>query len=138
VALAVQAGQLELNVMMPIIAHDLFEMMQVTIGAVNAFADRAVRGVSANREKAEGWLAKNAIVVTALNPIIGYSQGAALVKEALARNASILELAVEKTRAGALKHRDEDRPVTEAEIRGALGDLRALTEGGISGVAGGG
>ena len=138
VALAVQAGQLELNVMMPIIAHNLFEMMQVTIGSVNAFAERAVKGLAANREKAEGWLAKNAIVVTALNPIIGYSQGAALVKEALAKNASILELAVEKARAGALKHRDEDRLVTEAEITDALSDLRALTEGGISGVAGGG
>ncbi len=138
VGMAVQAGQLELNVMMPIIAHNLFEMMQVTIGAVNAFADRAVKGLTANREKATGWLAKNAIVVTALNPIIGYSQGAGLVKEALAKNASILELAVEKAKAGALKHRDEDRLVTEAEITNALSDLRALTEGGISGVAGGG
>ncbi len=138
VALAAQAGQLELNVMMPIIAHNLFEMMQVTIGSVNAFADRAVKGLTANREKAEGWLAKNAIVVTALNPLIGYSQGAALVKEALARNASIMELALEKAAAGTLKHRDEDRPVTEAEITGSLSDLRALTEGGISGVAGGG
>jgi fumarate hydratase class II len=138
VALAVQAGQLELNVMMPIIAHNLFEMMQVTIGAVNAFAERAVMGLRANREKAEGWLAKNAIIVTALNPVIGYSQGAALVKEAVAKNASIRELAVEKANIGSLKHRDEDRLVTEAEITNALSDLRALTEGGISGVAGGG
>jgi fumarate hydratase class II len=138
VALAAQAGQLELNVMMPIIAHNLFEMMQVTIGSVNAFAERAVKGLSANREKAESWLAKNAIVVTALNPIIGYSQGAALVKEALAKNTSILELALEKARAGALKHRDEERPVSADEISSALSDLRALTEGGISGVAAGG
>src|SRR5512146_2150332 len=70
VALAAQAGQLELNVMMPIIAHSLFEAMQVVIGSVNAFAARAVKGLGANREKAEGWLAKNAIVVTALNPVI--------------------------------------------------------------------
>ncbi|MEO5886220.1 MAG: aspartate ammonia-lyase, partial [Anaerolineales bacterium] len=134
-----QAGQLELNVMMPILAHNLFEMMQVVIGSVNAFTERAVKGVTANREKAEGWLAKNAIVVTALNPVIGYSQGAALVKEALANNASIRELALEKVRAGTLKHRDEDRPVTEAEIESALGDLRKLTEGGIvGGVSGGG
>lgn len=138
VALAVQAGQLELNVMMPIIAHNLFEMMQVTIGSVNAFADHAVKGLLANREKAEGWLAKNAIIVTALNPVIGYSQGAALVKEAIAKNASIRELAIEKANANLLKHRDEDRFVTEREIAHALSDLRALTEGGISGVAGGG
>ncbi|MDO8754123.1 MAG: hypothetical protein Q7J80_09555, partial [Anaerolineales bacterium] len=138
VAMAAQAGQLELNVMMPILAHNLFEMMQVVIGSVNAFTERAVKGVTANREKAEGWLAKNAIIVTALNPVIGYSQGAALVKEALANNASIKELAIEKAKAGTLKHRDEDRPVTAGEIESALGDLRKLTEGGIVGGAGGG
>ncbi len=133
VAMAVQAGQLELNVMMPIIAHNLFEEMQVTIGAVQAFTTRAIQGLRANREKAEGWLSKNAIIVTALNPLIGYSQGAALVKEALAKNASIRELAVEKAQSSALRHRDEDRPVSADEILAALSDLRALTEGGISG-----
>jgi len=133
VALAVQAGQLELNVMMPIIAHNLFEMMQVTIGALMAFTERAVEGVTANREKAEGWLAKNAIVVTALNPLIGYSQGAALVKEALARNAAIKEVALEKAKSGSLRHRDEDRPVKAEEIEAALSDLHKLTDGGIVG-----
>src|SRR5215216_3455672 len=54
VALAAQAGQLELNVMMPILAHNLFEMMQVVIGSVNAFTERAVKGLTANRAKAEG------------------------------------------------------------------------------------
>jgi fumarate hydratase class II len=138
VALAAQAGQLELNVMMPIIAHELFEMMQVTIGAVRAFTDKCVRGLTANRERAEGWLAKNAIIVTALNPIIGYAQGAALVKEALAQNRAIREVAVEKAQAGMLKHRDDDRPVTVREIEAALGDLRSLTEGGLAGISGGG
>ncbi len=135
VALAVQAGQLELNVMMPVIAHNLFEMMQVTIGSVNAFTERAVKGVTANREKAEGWLEKNAIIITAMNPLIGYSQGASLVKEALAKNVSIKELALEKARAGTLKHRDEDRPVTTEEIEAALNDLRKLTDGGIVGTS---
>jgi fumarate hydratase class II len=138
VAMAAQAGQLELNVMMPIIAHELFEMMQVMIGAVCAFTERAVRGVTANREKAEGWLARNAIVVTALNPLIGYAQGAALVKEALARNLAIREVAVEKARAGQLKHRDEDRAVRAEEIEAALSDLRRLTQGGIVGGSTGG
>jgi fumarate hydratase class II len=71
ISLAAQAGQLELNVMMPIIAHNLFESMQVMIGAVNAFTEKCVRGLHANRARAEGWLEKNAIVVTALNPLIG-------------------------------------------------------------------
>jgi fumarate hydratase class II len=131
VALAAQAGQLELNVMMPVIAHSLFEAMQVMIGAVHAFTRRAIVGLKANREKAEGWLSRNAILVTALNPVIGYSQGAALVKESLARNISIRELIMEKTKAGALKHRDNTRPVTMEEIEEALGNLRRLTEGGI-------
>jgi fumarate hydratase class II len=138
VAMAVQAGQLELNVMMPIIAHNLFEAMQVIIGSVQAFTLRAVQGVTANREKATGWLAKNAIVVTALNPVIGYSQGAALVKEALKRDLAIRDVAVEKARSGSLKHRDQDRPVSVAEVEAALDDLRKLTEGGIAGGGGGG
>lgn len=134
IALAAQAGQLELNVMMPIIAHNLFEMMQVTIGAVQAFTTKAMHGLKANRQKAEGWLAKNAIVVTALNPIIGYSVGAALVKEAIARDVTIAELALEKVAAGELKHRDEDRLVTREEVEVALRDMRRLTEGGLIGL----
>ena len=133
ISLAAQAGQLELNVMMPIIAHNLFESMQVTIGAVSAFTDKCVRGLQANRQKAEGWLEKNAIVVTALNPLIGYSAGARLVKEALAQDRTVRQVALEKAAAGALRHRDEDRPVTPAEIETALGDMRKLTEGGIAG-----
>jgi fumarate hydratase class II len=139
VVMASQAGQLELNVMMPIIAHSLFEEMQVMIGAVHAFTRRAIVGLKANREKAEGWLARNAIIVTALNPVIGYAQGAALVKESLARNISIRELIMEKTRAGTLIHRDDTRPVTMDEIEEVFGNLRKLTEGGIGqGMSGGG
>jgi fumarate hydratase class II len=138
IALGAQAGQLELNVMMPVIAHNLFEMMQVTIGAVRAFTERAVTGVTANREKAEGWLARNAIVVTALNPLIGYAQGAALVKEAMARGVAIKDIAMEKANAKTLKHRDEDRPVSAEEIEAALSDLRKLTQGGIVAEGGGG
>jgi fumarate hydratase class II len=138
IALAVQAGQLELNVMMPIVAHNLFEMMQVLIGSINAFSAKAVKGLTANREKAEGWLSRNAILATALNPLIGYSQGAALVKEALARNAAIRDVAVERAKAGLLKHRDEDRPVTPEEIEAALSDLHRLTEAGIAGAPTGG
>ncbi len=131
VALAAQAGQLELNVMMPMIAHNLFEMMQVMIGAVNAFTEKCVRGVTANREKAESWLAKNAIVVTALNPVIGYASGAKMVKEALASNRTVGEVTREKAAAGELMHVTENRPVTPEEIDAALNDLRKLTDGGI-------
>jgi aspartate ammonia-lyase len=138
ITLAAQAGQLELNVMMPVIAHNLFEAMQVTIGSINAFTDKCVVGIQANREKAESWLGRNAIVVTALNPIIGYAAGAALVKEALARNITIREVAVEKANRGEILHRQTGQPVTAAEIEAALADLRRLTEGGIAGVSAGG
>lgn len=132
VAWGAQAGQLELNVMMPVIAHCLFEAMHITIGGVRAFTEYAVKGLTANREKAEGWLAKNAIVVTALNPIIGYTQGAELVKEATRRNMAIRAVAVEKAKGGLLKHRDHDGPVSVEEIENALGDLRRLTESGVA------
>lgn len=118
VMLAAQAGQLELNVMMPVIAHNLFEMMHVTIGAVRAFTAKCVVGVTANRAKAEGWLARNAILVTALNPLIGYQKGAEVARQAMQTNRSILEVVVEL---GYL---------TEAEARAAL-DARAMTDGGI-------
>jgi aspartate ammonia-lyase len=125
VSLAAQAGQLELNVMMPIIAHNLFEMMHVLIGAINAFTEKCVRGVTVNREKANGWLAKNPILVTALNPAIGYLNGAAVAKESLASGKSIREVVVEK---GLL-------PAEEVD---ALLDVRKMTEGGIMEGGGGG
>jgi fumarate hydratase class II len=118
VMMAGQAGQLELNVMMPIIAHNLFEMMHVLIGAIRAFTDKCVVGVQANREKAEGWLAKNAILVTALNPVIGYLKGAEVAKEAMASNRTIKDVVVEK---GYLTADEADRIL----------DARAMTEGGI-------
>ncbi len=77
-----------------------------------------MRGLQANRVKAEGWLEKNAIIVTALNPLIGYAAGAKLVKEALATGRPLRELAVERARSGELRHRDEDRPATAEEITG--------------------
>jgi fumarate hydratase class II len=133
VSLASQAGQLELNVMMPIIAHNLFEMMQVMIGSITAFTQKCVLGLQANRIKAEGWLARNSIVATALNPLIGYSASAALVKEAVKRSLTIREVALEKAAAGELRHIREERLVTTAEIDLALKDFKHLTYGGIVG-----
>ena len=120
VLMAGQAGQLELNVMMPIIAHNLFEMMHVTIGAVRAFTEKCVVGVEVNREKAAGWLAKNAILVTALNPVIGYTKGAEVAKLAMASNRPILDVVVER---GYL---------SREEAEAAL-DARSMTDGGITG-----
>ncbi len=118
VMLAGQAGQLELNVMMPIIAYNLFQSVDIIINAVGVFTTKLVRGVEVNREKAEGWLAKNAILVTALNPVIGYQKGAEVAKEAMSTNRTVREVVVEK---GYLSAEEADR----------LLDVRNLTEGGI-------
>lgn len=146
VQLASAAGQLELNVMMPIIAYDLFMAIDILTHALDAFTTKCVAGIKANREKAEGWLGKNVIIVTALNPVIGYLEGAAIAKEAMARNLSVREVAAEKISRGELKHVNTGAPVEMHEIDAVLGDpakgsgqaLRALTEVGVHGVAGGG
>lgn len=118
VMLAGQAGQLELNVMMPIIAYNLFQSMDIIINAVNAFVEKCVLGLKANPEKATGWLAKNAILVTALNPVIGYLKGAEVAKEAMATNRTVREVVIEK---GYLSGEEVDR----------LLNVRNLTDGGI-------
>ncbi|HQA68693.1 MAG TPA: aspartate ammonia-lyase, partial [Aggregatilineales bacterium] len=66
-----QAGQLELNVMMPMMGYNLFQMMDISINSLRVLREKAIEGLRANKERAEGWLAKNAILVTALNPVIG-------------------------------------------------------------------
>ena len=119
------AGQFELNVMMPIISHNLNEMMQVMIGSIRAFTDKLMVGLVANAETAEGWLARNPILVTALNPIIGYNNGAAVAKKSLAEGKSVKQVVLEMGL------------MSEAELDEAL-DPRAMTEGGIREGAGGG
>lgn len=131
VALAAQAGQLELNVMMPIIAHCLFEMMHLLINSLGVFTEKCVSGIQANRAKAASWLEKNAILVTALNPLIGYAAAAALAKEAMTNDLSVRELALKKARQGELLHRQGGKPLSEQEIETALKDLWRMSEGGI-------
>ena len=118
VMMAAQAGQLELNVMMPIIAYNLFQSMDIIINAVRVFTDNCVVGLTANAEKATGWLAKNAILVTALNPLIGYLKGAEVAKEALKSNRTVREVVLDK---GYLSAEELDRVL----------DVRMMTDGGI-------
>jgi fumarate hydratase class II len=118
VMMAGQAGQLELNVMMPIIAYNLFQSMDIIINATNALTEKCIVGIEANAAKATGWLAKNAILVTALNPVIGYSKGAEVAKEAMASGRTVREVVLEKE-------------YLTAEQADKLLDVRELTEGGI-------
>lgn len=125
VTLGGQAGQLELNVMMPIIAHNLNEMMQVMIGSVRAFTDKCIVGLVANVDQAERWLARNPILVTALNPIIGYNNGAQVAKKSLAEGKSVREVVLEM---GLMSADQLDEAL----------DPRGMTEGGIHAGGGGG
>lgn len=125
VMMGAQGGQLELNVMMPIMAHNLFEEMHVMIGSVRAFTLKCAIGLTANKERAEGWLAKNPILVTALNPYIGYQNGAKVAKQSLAENRPIKDIVVELGL------------MTDEDATKAL-DARTMTEGGIQGIAAGG
>ncbi|MBN1429689.1 MAG: aspartate ammonia-lyase [Anaerolineae bacterium] len=118
VMLCGQAGQLELNVMMPVMGYNLFQMMDITISALKVFKTRVIDGLVANQSVAEGWLAKNAILVTALNPKIGYQKGAEVAKEALATGRAIREVVIER---GYLSAEEADR----------LLDAHRMTNGGI-------
>jgi len=114
VMMAGQAGQLELNVMMPIIGYNLCQSMDIMINSIQAFQDKCVAGIEANVQKAGKWLAHNAILVTALNPVIGYEKGAEVAKEAFAANRPVRDVVIEK---GYLSAEETDR----------LLDARAMT-----------
>ena len=118
VMLAASAGQLELNVMMPIVAYNLFQTMDIMIHAHETFTMKCVAGITANRENAAAWLARSTVLVTALNPIIGYEKAVQVAQEAMARRVPIRQVVLEK------------RYLTAEQLDHIL-DLAAMTEGGI-------
>ena len=120
VATAAEAGQLELNVMMPVIAHNLLFMQMILTNASRVFAERCVDGIEADAAQSAYWLERSPAIVTALAPRIGYEAAAQLAKEALAKNVTVREL----VRAKGL--------LTERELNDIL-DLRAMTEPGVPG-----
>ncbi len=83
VAMASQAGQLELNVMMPVIAHDLLEALAVFRNALDAFATKCVKGITADAERCREYAEKSLSLITALNPHVGYARAAEIAKEML-------------------------------------------------------
>jgi len=112
------SGNFELNVMMPVIAHNLLESIELLANAAATFAERCVDGLEANEKRARDLVERNAIIVTALNPHIGYDNGAKIAKESVATGRSVRELVLE---AGLM---------SEAELDEAL-DLKGMTEGGL-------
>ena len=94
VAFAVQAGQLELNVMMPVAAYNLLQAMRLLANATRVFAVRCIRGIVAHRERCEAHAHRSLALITALAPHIGYLNAATVAKESLTTGTCILELVV--------------------------------------------
>jgi fumarate hydratase class II len=120
ITIAGQSGNFQLNVMLPLIAHDLVQSLELLgIGCRN-LADHALAGFTVNQRRIAAALDRNPILVTALNPVIGYDKGAAIAKRAYAEGRPILDVAAEMT------------SLSVEELRRLL-DPERLTGGGIAG-----
>ncbi len=118
ITLAGQSGNFQLNVMLPVIAYNLLQSIEILSSAAQLLADRAVAGFTVNQQHIENLLERNPVLVTALNPIIGYELGAAIAKKAAAEGRTVKEVAAEMAHLSKEKLND-------------LLDPRVLTEGGI-------
>ncbi len=120
VALAAEAGQLELNVMMPVMAHNIVFALIIVGNASRVLAERCVDGIEADEAQCAYWLERSPALVTALAPKIGYAEAAKLAKEAVATGLTVKELVMKK------------RILEGQELKEVL-DLRAMTELGVPG-----
>jgi fumarate hydratase class II len=125
ITLAGQSGNFQLNVMLPLIAHNLLQSIRLLANAARLLADNAIAGFKVNEARLAEALERNPILVTALNPVIGYEKGAAIAKKAYAEGRPIREVAAELT----------DLP---REQLARLLDPAELTSGGIKGGSSGG
>src|SRR6478736_4521949 len=120
VAIAAEHGQLELNVMMPVIAFNLLLSMRILTNAANVFADKCVKGIEANRAMCAYWVERSAALATALAPQIGYAKAAELSKQSVKENVLIRDMV----------RRDKILPADEIDD---VLDLRKMTEIGVPG-----
>lgn len=114
-----QAGNFQLNVMLPVVAYNLLQSIEILTNMSRVLADKSIAGFTVNQENLDEALAKNPILVTALNSVIGYDKGAAIAKQAYQEGRPIKELAKEQTN------------LSEEELDRLL-DPGALTRGGIN------
>jgi aspartate ammonia-lyase len=96
VALAVQAGQLELNVMMPTMAYNVLQSITILSNMLKVFTDKCIAGLTANERRANFYAQSTVSLATALNPYIGYAKAAEIVKESVATGRSIIDIARDK------------------------------------------
>ena len=118
VTLAGQSGNFQLNVTLPIIAYNILQSLDILANASRVLADKAIMGFTANEAHITELLSRNPILITALNPVIGYEKGAEIAKKAYRENRSVRDVAAEMTD---LSAEDLDR----------LLDPEELTQGGI-------
>ena len=97
ITLAGQSGNFELNVMLPLVAHNLLQSISLLANACSALAEQAIAGFSVNEEKISQALSLNPILVTALNPLIGYAKAAEIAKQAYKQQRPVLDVAAEMT-----------------------------------------
>ena len=97
ITVAAQSGNFQLNVMLPVIAYNLLKSINLLSGAMNALSKKAIKTFKVNNENLKMSLSKNPILVTALNPIIGYEKAAEIAKTAYKENRPIIDVAAEET-----------------------------------------
>jgi fumarate hydratase class II len=125
IAIGGQAGNFQLNVMLPMIAANLVTSIGLLANAARALGERCIAGAEANLASLDVSVARNPILATALNPVIGYEKAAAIAKRAYAEGRPVFDVALEMSGLG------------EAELRKLL-DPALLTRGGLQGGGGGG
>jgi fumarate hydratase, class II len=125
ITIAGQSGNFQLNVMLPVIAYNLLQSIQILGNVSRLLADSAIAGFQVRGERIKEALHRNPILVTALNPVIGYEKGAATAKQAYKENRPILDVALQTT------------GLSRAELLKLL-DPAALTKGGVHGGSTGG
>jgi len=97
ITIAGQSGNFQLNVMLPVIAYNLIQSIELLANAARALADKAVAGFTVNQETINDRVGRNPILVTALNSVIGYDKGAAIAKAAYSEGRSVIDVALEHT-----------------------------------------
>lgn len=121
ITVAGQAGNFQLNVMLPVIAYNLLQSIQILANTSRLLADKAIAGFTVNEAALQNALDRNPILVTALNSVIGYEKGAAVAKKAYAEGLTVIEAAMQLT------------DLSENELKKLL-DPAQLTKGGIQGL----
>jgi len=119
ISIGAQSGNFQLNVMLPVIAYNLLKSINILSGGMNVLASKAIKTFKVNQKSIQASLDKNPILVTALNPIIGYAKAAAIAKKAYKEDRAIIDVALEETN------------ISKAKLQKLLNPAK-LTKGGIN------